>query len=81
MRVIVQENTGEKHDIKIPNGLALNRVTVGIISGICQKKGVTISKKQLLQLVEAVKEYKKTHPAWKLVEVDEPNGEHVEIVL
>lgn len=81
MRVIVQENTGEHHDIRIPTGVALNRVTVGVISGICKKNGVEISKEMLLELIKAVKDYKKTHADWKLVEVDEPSGEHVEIIL
>lgn len=81
MRVIVHESTGENHDIRIPTGLALNWVTVGVISGICKRNGVEISKELLLGLIKAAKDYKKTHPAWKLVEVDEPSGEHVEIIL
>ena len=81
MRIIVSESTGENHDITIPTGLALNRGTLGVVSGVCQKSGANISKKQLLVLLKALKEYKKTHLDWKLVEVDEPGGEHIEIVL
>lgn len=81
MRVIVQEGTGESHDIRIPTGMALNRVTAGFVSGICKKNGVEISKKQLLELIKVVKDYKKTHPDWKLVEVDDADGEHVEIII
>ena len=81
MRVIVQENGGENHDISIPTGVALNRVTAGVLSKLLQKNGVVIQKKQLLELMKAVKDYKKTHPDWKLVEVDEADGEHVEVIL
>ncbi|MBP3569268.1 MAG: hypothetical protein J6K04_08910 [Lachnospiraceae bacterium] len=81
MRVIVQENTGEHHDIRIPTGLALNRATIGIISKVCEKNGVNISKKQLLVLLKALRDYKRDHPHWKLVEVEEADGEHVEIIL
>ena len=81
MRIIVNESGGENHDIGIPTGLALNHATLGFVSKLCQKNGVNISKKQLLVLLKALKDYKKTHPDWKLVEVDELDGEHVEIIL
>lgn len=81
MRVYVKEDTGQKFDIRIPTGLALNRVTAGIAAKMCQKNGVEISKKQLQVLVKTLKDYKKHHPDWKLLEVDDADGEHVEIVL
>jgi len=81
MRVLVKENSGEKHDIRIPTGLALNRVTAGFVSKVCKKNGADISKEQLRVLIKALKDYKKRHPEWKLLEVDDADGEHVEIVL
>jgi len=81
MRILINEGSGEHHDIKIPTGLALNRVTAGFVSVVLKKNGVEISKKQLAGLMKMAKMYKKTHPDWKLLEVDDANGEHVEIVI
>ncbi len=81
MRVYVKEDTGQKIDIRIPTGLALNRVTAGIVAKVMQKNGVEITKNQMKMLVKAVKDYKKHHPDWKLVEIQDADGEQVEIVL
>ena len=81
MRVYIKESTGKQHDIKIPTGLALNRVTAGIISNACQKNGINISKKQILELMKAFKCFKKHHLSWKLLEVYDADGEHVEIIV
>ena len=81
MRVLVKESSGEKHDIRIPTGLALNRVTAGVAAKVCQKNGMEITKKQLQVLVKTLKDYKKHHPEWRLLEVDDADGEHVEINL
>jgi len=81
MRVYVKEADGHKIDIKIPTGLVLNQLTVGIAAKACKKNGVEISNKQLLQLVKVAKDYKKGHPDWKLVEVESSDGEYVEIIL
>ncbi len=81
MRVLVQGNTGEKVGIRIPTGLALNRVTAGIAVKACKKNGVDISKEQLVELINVVKDYKKNHPDWKLVEMAGPDGEYVEVII
>lgn len=81
MRILVKESSGEKHDIRIPTGLALNRVTAGFLSKVCQKNGADISKEQLRALIKVLKDYKKRHPDWKLLEVDDADGEQVEIIL
>lgn len=81
MRVLLQENTRKKFVIRIPTGLALNRVTAGIAVKVCKKNGVEISKEQLMELIKVVKDYKKTHPDWKLVEMAGPDGEYVEIII
>lgn len=81
MRVLVKENSGEKHDIRIPTGLVLNRVTAGFVAKVCKKNGADISKEQLRVLIKALRDYKKHHPEWKLLEVEDSDGEHVEIVL
>jgi len=81
MRIIVKESTGENHDIKIPTGVALNRVTAGVVTSVLKKNGVALPKKQLLQLMKEAKKYKRNHPEWKLLEVEDADGEYVEITI
>jgi len=81
MRVIVKEGTGENFNIKVPTGLVLNPVTAGFVSKACKDKGVDISRKQFLMLLKALRTYKRTHPEWKLLEIDDAGGEHIEVIL
>ena len=81
MRIYIKEEGGHKLDIRIPTGMALNRVTAGIAAGICKKNGMEITKSQLFVLIKAIKEYKKHHPEWKLVELQDGDGDFVEIKL
>ena len=61
--------------------MALNRVTAGVAASVLKKNGVELPKKQLLMLMKEAKKYKKYHPEWKLLEVDDSDGEHVEIII
>lgn len=81
MRVFIKEDTGKKFNIRVPSGMILNSVTAGIAAKECQKNGMEISKNQMKVLIKTLKDYKKTHPDWKLVEVSSADGERVEIVL
>ena len=81
MKLIIQNASGENHNIKLPTGILLNRVSAGIVSGVLKKYDVEISKKQLTELMKVAKTYKKHHPEWKLIEVDDAGGEHVEIII
>lgn len=81
MKVYVKEEAGHKIDIRIPTVLALNRVTAGIAARICQKNGMIITKNQLRVLIKSIKDFKKHHPDWKLVEIQGADGETVEIIL
>jgi len=81
MRVFVKEESGQKVDIRIPTVVALNRITMGLASKACQKNGVDISKKQLVEFAKAIRGYKKHHKDWKLLEIVSADGEHVEIIL
>jgi hypothetical protein len=61
--------------------MVLNRISAGIVSGVLKKYDIEISKKQLVELMKVAKNYKKQHPEWKLLEVDDADGEPVEIIL
>lgn len=81
MRVYIKEEGGHKMDIRIPTGLALNYVTAGIAAKVCQKNGVEITKSQMRVLVKTLKDYKKHHPDWKLAELQDGDGDCVEIKI
>lgn len=81
MRIYIKEESGKKWKFSIPLGLAFNRVTAGFIARRAQKEGTNISKKQLRALIKEVKNYKKSHKTWKLVEIDSADVVHVEITL
>jgi len=81
MRIYIKEEEGHKLDIRIPTGLALNRLTAGIAAGMCRKYGVEITKNQLYTLIKVLKDYKKHHPDWKLVELKDGDGDQVEIKI
>lgn len=81
MRVYVNEDNDQKMDIRVPTGLVLNQMTAGLAVKACQKNGVEISKNQMRTLVKVVKDYKKTHPEWKLMEAYSSDGGHIEIII
>lgn len=76
MRIIVKE---EDHNIRLslPTGLFLNRCTAGIASREAEKYGVKLSPRQMRQLFQAIKDYRRTHPEWVLAEVKGAKGEYV----
>ena len=81
MRVIVNEVNGNDTNLNLPSGLIMNPVVAAVLEKVCKKRGVEFPRKQISQFMKIVKKYKKEHPEWKLVEVDSPNGEHVEIIV
>lgn len=79
MYITVKERRGKNKGLYLPNGLVLNRLSARIISARWKDKNGNLSGKQLHVLFRAIKAYKKTHPDWKIVEVNSQNGETVEI--
>ena len=73
----------KEHNIRlrIPTGLALNRVTGILICKAAQKHGVTLTPRQVGAFLEALHTYRKAHKDWVLVEVNSSNGEYVQIKL
>ena len=81
MRILINENGERPVCIRLPRGLVLNRISAAIISAALKAKGMDISDKQLHTLFREVNAYRRLHPEWKLVEVKDPDGATVEIVL
>ena len=81
MRIIVHRPREKSIFLMLPSSFALNGVSAAFFSAALRKKQVEISAQQLSALFSAIKSYKKTHPEWKLMEVQERNGNVIEIVL
>lgn len=86
MRIYVDDNDGTNINIRIPTGLLLNRITALILSKVLNTvpgipDNLKLSKQQLYYFLKIIKDYKKNHPGWKLVEVHSADGDVVEITL
>ena len=81
MRITVREGGGKNICLIFPTGLVLNRVTAAIGSVQLRKENISISAEQLHVLFRTIKDYKKAHRDWKMVEVQSSEGDMVEIVM
>ena len=81
MRITVNSGRGKKGSIRLPSGLLLNGLSANILSAKLGEKDLDISGKQLRILFRAIKAYKSKHPEWTFIEVNNCDGESVEIVL
>lgn len=72
----------EEHNlnVKMPNWLALNDLTYGIISKKLKENGVKFKRRQLKKFIKLCKKYIKNHNGWTLVEV-ETNKENIIIEI
>ena len=81
MKIIVREEQKTIVNLRIPTGLIFNRLTVGLAPVICRQNGMEITRKQALAFLKVLRDYKRRHPEWKLLEVSERGGNHVEIIM
>ena len=66
---------------RFPTALIINRFTAGIIRRKLKKEGITLPLKQTLLLIKELKRYKKNHTEWNLVEIEDQNGNTVQIKI
>ncbi len=86
MRVYVNDSDGTNINIRIPTGLLLNRLTALILSKVLTTVpgipgDIKLSKEQAYLFLKIIKDFKKSHPGWRLVEVHSADGDVVEITL
>ena len=70
----------------LPNGLVLNRFTASIIAShinaeLEKRGGGRISTETVIELIDYLKRFKKTHPDWYLADVMTVDGNVVKIKL
>ena len=79
MRIIVDTSSNKNIHICLPTGLILNRLTALIASKAAKKNGASLSFDQAYGFISALKDFKRMHGSWTLVEVESEGGDHVEI--
>lgn len=80
MKIHVIERGVQKVNLHLPTGLVLNRFTAYLAPHFMKNEnGPPITGIQAFRFIQALKEYKNSHPEWVLVEVQSANGDYVEI--
>lgn len=62
-----------------PTILLVNRMAVGIIRRRLKKEGIVLNRKQTLLFIRKIKQYKKNHSEWNLIEVEAKNGDLIKV--
>ena len=81
MRIIIQEEKGKKRVLRFPTGLFCNRFAAMLLRRSLKKKGVTVTRKQTSHLLKVLKQYRRTHPEWELIDLRDKKGQRVQIKL
>lgn len=67
--------------LPIPTGLILNPLTASLLPRLLAGYGAHVTKQQALRLVRGIRQFRRRHRDWVLVEVDSASGEQVVIKL
>lgn len=81
MRIIVESASDKNIRITLPTGLIVNRLTALIAAKAARKNGSALSFDQACSFISALKDFKRAHGGWTLVEVESANGDYVEITI
>lgn len=81
MKIIVETKDLKNIRLYFPTGLVLNRLTALIASKTAEKNGNSLSFDQACCFISALKDFKRKHGKWTLVEVETASGDHVEITI
>ena len=79
MKIHIEPTNGKSIKISLPNFLALNGITVGILSGKLKEYDIPIHRQTLMAIVRDVRKYKRRHKDWNLLEVTSADGTYVSI--
>ena len=81
MIVKVRSEEGPNLFIPIPTGLRCNRLTAGFSAKMMEQNGMHATPEQMVRFFRAVRQYKRKHPDWVMVEVQSSNGDYVYVTL
>lgn len=79
MRIEIHSQGKRSFRLRIPNWLLGNRLSLAIFEGINGEQGFRLTATQMRAILKIIKEYRKTHPGWQLLDIRSSNGDSVEI--
>ena len=81
MKIQIKEAGGHKLCFPIPTDAILGRITAAILPRALKDEGITITRKQAYQFLKELRRYKKAHPDWVLVDIQDACGDTVKITV
>lgn len=81
MKILVKEHGGHTIRLVFPSGLVLNSLSARFLPKYLEEQGIHITREQALMFIKELNRFRKSHRDWKLVEVQDADGEIVEIRL
>lgn len=81
MKIQIKDSENHKFCFPIPTGAVFGHITAALLPRALQDKGVTITKKQAYQFIRELRRYKKHHPDWVLVDIEDSCGDTVKITV
>ena len=81
MIVKVRAKDGPNLTIPIPTSLLCNRLTAGFSAKMMEQNGMHATPEQMVRFFRAVRQYKRKHPDWVMVEMESSTGDYVYVKL
>ena len=81
MKILVKERGGHTIRLVFPSGLVLYSLSARFLPKYLEEQGIHITREQALMFIKELNRFRKSHRDWKLVEVQDADGEIVEIRL
>ena len=81
MKILVKEHGGHTIRLVFPSGLVLYSLSARFLPKYLEEQGIHITREQALMFIKELNRFRKSHRDWKLVEVQDADGEIVEIRL
>lgn len=81
MKIAIDENEGKKLHLSLPSILLLNRFTACLVSGIMRKNGTEVTRSQAQLFIQELNNYRRSHPEWVLMDIENSDGERITITL
>lgn len=81
MKIQIKDSENHKFCVPIPTGAVFGHITAAILPHALQDKGITITKKQAYLFIRELRRYKKHHPDWVLVDIEDSCGDTVKITV
>ena len=81
MLINVRSEEGPNLSIPIPSGLLCNRLTAGFSAKMMEQNGMHATPEQMVRFFRAVRQYKRKHPDWVMVEMESSTGDYVYVKL